>query len=84
MWFSNKLNDKSKSQTISLTINYLIYDKIKDGKYRIRGIGINDKELVIPIKKEYIKKSDYKLINQPSYVKLDKRVNTNSIISSDN
>lgn len=70
----NKLNDKSKSQTISLTINYLIYDKVKDGKYRIRGIGVNDKDLVIPIKKEYIKKSDYKLINQPSYVKLDKMI----------
>lgn len=73
---------KSYNETIKLMknnkleIKYLIYDKIKNKKYRIRGIGI-DKYLIIPIKKEYINNSSYQLINQPSYIKLDKLIQNN-------
>lgn len=69
---------KSYDETIKLMkdkefIKYLIYDKHNDKGYRIRGIGI-DNELVIPIIKYYTKSSKYKLVNQPSYVKLDKLI----------
>lgn len=75
---------KNYNQTIKLIqnnkmeIKYLIYDKKKNKKYRIRGIGI-DKNLIIPIIKEYILNSKYKLINQPSFIKLDKMIQDKSL-----
>lgn len=75
---------KTYDQTIKLMknnkleIKFLIYDKKENNKYRIRGIGI-DKNLIIPIKKIYLNNSNYKLINQPSFVKLDKMIQDKQI-----
>lgn len=69
------INDYNKNveKDMNINVKYLIYDKIKDKKYRIRGIGAN-KELIIPINKEYQLRNTYQLINQPSYAKLDKLI----------
>ena len=69
------INDYNKKvdKDYALTIRFLIYDSYEDKKYCVRGIGIN-KEMIIPIKKYYTTNSKYKLINQPSYAKLDKLI----------
>lgn len=74
------INDYNKnvSKEYSLNVKFLIYDSYEDKKYCVRGIGIN-KETVIPIKKYYITNSNYQLINQPSYSKLDKLIQDKEI-----
>ena len=70
----NEFN-KIENKEYNIEIRFLIYDKIKNNKYRIRGIGINN-NLILPIEKEYITEKQYKydLKNKPSYDKLNKYI----------